>query len=216
MNVLQQRAISPIRAATRARPVDHCSLQLFRPRKVTLPSSFPHCFCGGAIWPNGMAACRPSTERNSGKSVFTRTRSLARSLPLALSLVRRTSFPCNRHSSHGNNGMDRAGDSSYSNEIALSDCNRTHDSRRLVADENEYFATSFVVQTLAASNDNVANNPEGTSRKSLNCNAAYTAMELIPSPHSDQQADPRYFPRRSPRLRAERRTPSRCLCSCLL
>ena len=92
--------------------------------------------------------------------------------------------------------MDRAGDSSYSKEIALSDCDRTHDSRRLVADENEYFATSFVVQTLAASSDNVANNPEGTSRKSLNCNASYTAMELIPSPHSDQ-ADPRYFPRRS-------------------
>ena len=43
--VLQQRARSSTLAATRARPVDRCSVQLFRPRKVTLPPSFPHCCC---------------------------------------------------------------------------------------------------------------------------------------------------------------------------
>ena len=111
MSFRRQRAISTYRTATRARSACRSLFgAIVPPAKSHVAVVSPVV----AVAPYGqMAWSRPSAERNSGKSAFTRTRSLPPFalfllLSLSLSLVSRSSFPCNRHSSHGNNGKDRA------------------------------------------------------------------------------------------------------------
>ena len=104
MSFRRQRAISTYRTATRARSACRSLFgAIVPPAKSHVAVVSPLLL---AVAPYGQMAWSlvgpPLNEIRENPYSHARARSPA------LSLVSRSSFPCNRHSSHGNNGMDRA------------------------------------------------------------------------------------------------------------